>query len=444
MAKTVREPEREVPVLGEWDVAVCGGGPAGCAAAIAAARHGARTLLVEQLGFLGGTTVMSLVVPILSTNGVDFQGVWHEWIRALRRRNGVSPLTRGHPVGAHWLVGSVDPELVKYAWDELLGDAGAGLLHYALVAGAVVEAGRIRGVLVETKAGRRAILARRVVDCTGDGAVCAQAGVPWEQGIDGQKWAMGVGFMWRMGNVPAVAEATPGQGVRGFGRTVGRRPECLGGMVRLLRVDPLDPWHLTRAAQEGRAEVWRRLAAARERPGLEDAYLVDTALYPGVRQSRRIHGLATATGADAMEFRKYPDGVARASWEVDIHSPTHPRAKGVAYDDPAYRPRIEAAKRGDYFDVRYGCLVAQAVDNLLVAGRCLSAEHEAQASLRIQQTCVATGQAAGTAAALSLQARTTPRELDPAALVARLEEDRGSVEPAFDLLRDLPIVDPGR
>ncbi|HUT35093.1 MAG TPA: FAD-dependent oxidoreductase [Planctomycetota bacterium] len=433
------EPAKRVPMLGEYDVIVCGGGPAGCAAAVAAARHGARTLLVERDGYLGGTTVSALVVPILSTNGVDFQGVWHELMRALQRRSGVSGLTRGHPVAAHWIVGSVDPEQVKHAWDELVTGAGATLLHHALVAGAIVDAGRCRGVVVETRAGRRALCAQRVVDCTGDGAVCAHAGVPSEQGIDGQKWAMGVGFMWRLAGVPAVASTTQGQGVPGFGRTVGARPECLGGMLRLLRVDPLDPWDLTRAVREGRREALRLAQAARKKPGLEQAYLVDTAAQPGIRQSRRVHGLATATRDDAMQFRKHADGVARSSWEIDIHSATDPRKKGVAYDDPAYRPRIEGAKRGDYFDVRYGCLVAKGVDDLLVAGRCLSAEHEAQASLRIQQTCMATGQAAGTAAALSLKEGVAPRQLDPAKLVAQLDKDR-AVEPAFEILKNLPIA----
>lgn len=437
-----REPMRRVPVLGEFEVIVCGGGPAGCAAAIAAARHGARTLLVERDGYLGGTTVSALVVPILSTNGVDFQGVWHELMRALQRCGGVSGLTRGHPVGAHWIVGSVDPEQVKHAWDELLSVAGAAVLHHALVAGAIVEGGRCRGVVVETRAGRRALLAQRIVDCTGDGAVCAQAGVPWEQGIDGAKWAMGVGFMWRMAGVPAIASTSPGQGVPGFGRTVGTRPECLGGMLRLLRVDPLDPWDLTRAVREGRREALRLAQAARKRPGLERAYLVDTAAQPGIRQSRRVHGLATATAADAMEFRKHPDGIARSSWEIDIHSATDPRKKGVAYDDPAYQPRIEGAKRGDYFDIPYGCIVAKGVDDLLVAGRCLSAEHVAQSSLRIQQTCMATGQAAGAAAALSLKEGVAPRLLDPAKLLAQLEKDR-DVEPAFEMLKNLPLAPRG-
>lgn len=139
-----------------------------------------------------------------------------------------------------------------------------------------------------------------------------------------------------------------------------------------------------------------------------------------------------ATDADSWELRKYPDGIARASWEIDIHSAELPRELGVKFQDDAYRPRLEATKNGDWFDIRYGCLVPQGVDNLLVAGRCISADHFAQASLRIQQTCMATGEAAGTAAAMSLNENVTPRELDAMRLVAQLEKDRAATAPAIE------------
>jgi len=211
-------------------------------------------------------------------------------------------------------------------------------------------------------------------------------------------------------------------------------------LVRLLRVDPLDPWAITKAMRDGRAEIWRRVERLRSKPGHESLYLTGSANQLGVRSSRRIRGLETATAADALGFRKYPDGIARSSWEIDIHSAEHPTAKGVAFDDEEYKPHIERAKAGDYFDIRYGCIVAKGVDGLLMAGRCLSAEHVAQSSLRIQQACLATGQAAGTAAALSLAEDVTPRELEADGLVAQLETDRAGVEPAFDILCDIPLV----
>lgn len=418
------EPERQVPVLADFDVVVCGGGPAGCAAATAAARQGALTLLIERDGYLGGTTVTSLVCVVLSTNGVDFQGVWHDWARALQKRGGWSGLARNrHPLGPHWLAGTVDPELVKYAWDDVVSEAGVKLLHHVWFGGVMKEAGCVTGVLVETKAGRRAIRAKRVVDCTGDADVCAAAGAEFDIGLEGKPWAMGVGYMWRLLAGEAIDTVEPGQIVPGAGRRLGQSGMCIGGMLRVLKVDPLDPWALSEATRDGRTEVWNKL-----KPGQR---LVDTAARPGVRSSRRVRGLERATDADSWELRKHSDTIARASWEIDIHSAELPHALGVKFDDPAYRERFEATKKGDWFDIRYGSLVPKGVDNILVAGRCISADHFAQASLRIQQTCMATGQAAGMAAALSIAENTSPRELDVMKLVNQLERDRAATRSAI-------------
>lgn len=458
--KTWREPARDVPVLGEWDVIVCGGGPAGCAAALAAARHGAKTLLLEKEGCLGGATVGQLVCVVLSTNGVDFQGVWHEYAAALKRRGGFNGLFRT-PAN---LSGSVDPEQVKFVWDELLSQAGVTLLHHVHGAAAVVEAGRAAGVVAETRAGRRAFLAKRVIDATGDGIVAAQAGVPWEQGDGRNPWAMACTKVFRLGNVqrpengPDAAAMTRIEA--GLAAAVARgeytapvvtemnrllsyirgqawgmpaaRHELLSVLSRVLKVDPLDPFDVTRAEREGReqarqaADVYRRWV-----PGFENAYLLDTSNQIGVRSSRRLRGLAVVTDADAREFRKHPDGIARSSWELDVWPADSYAAPAVDRDSAAWRDRHARLAAGDYFDIPYGCIVAAGVDNLLMAGRCISAEHLAESSLRIQQTCMSTGQAAGTAAALSLQANRTPRELDPQVVVRRLAADRAAVPPAF-------------
>ncbi len=456
------EPAREVPVLAECDVLVCGGGPAGCAAAVASARLGARTLLVEKDGYLGGAAVSQLVAVVLSTNGVDFQGIWHEYARALCERGGMRDI--GRIPGQ--IRSAVDPELVKFVWDDLLSEAGVRLLHHGAAAGAMVEDGAIRGVFVETVAGRRAVLAGRVVDCTGDGAVCHAAGVPWEQGDGRHPYAMAVTRVFRMGNVRRP-ETWPDEGamrrfeadlaaavergeydapvVTEMRRLIGyvrgrnwelpeRRREMLSVISRVLRADPLDPWDLTRAEREGREQA-RQAADALRRfaPGFEDSYLLDTSARVGVRSSRRVRGLATATAQDAREFRKYSDGIARSSWEIDVWPADSYSAPAVDRSTAEWRERRDRLAAGEYFDIRYGCIVAQGVDNLLVGGRCISAEHEAEASLRIQQTCMSTGQAAGTAAALSLRAGVTPRELDAAAVVRQLEADRAAVRLAFDI-----------
>jgi len=432
-AGVYREPAQEVPVLGQFEVIVCGGGPAGCAAALASARLGAKTLLVEREGYLGGTCVMALVNVILSTNGADFQGVWHEWAGMLQKLNGIASLHRSpskHTVVGWWLRNSVDPEMVKCAWDKLLKRAGATLLHHAQLAGAIVEDGRIRGVLVETVAGRGALYADRVIDCTGDAAVCARAGALWEQGYRGNPLGMGIDLIGlrSSGQESLLSECNGGGG------TVGNRPERRAGF-RMRNCDVLDPWQLSDATQEARRRLWGQGQA------MGKPYLIWTASRLGVRSTRRVQGIATVTAADAYTFRKYPDGIARSSWEIDIHPPSDdPIPVSLKNVNDDYRQWQRRLAEGEYFDIRYGCLVAKNVDHLLVAGRCLSAEHEAQSSLRIQQTCMATGQAAGTAAAMSLKNNITPRVLDPLAVVAQLEKDRAAVEPAFELCKELPLV----
>ena len=466
-----REPARDIPVLGHFDVIVCGGGAAGCAAAIAAARLGAETLLVEKDGYLGGATVSQLVGHVLSTNGVDFQGIWHEWMIAVRQRGGVSTdVLLGQP--PH-LRSGVDPEVVKHAWDDLLTSSGVTQLLHAYCAGAMVEDDVCQGVLVETRYGRQALYGKRIIDCTADGVVCAAAGVPWEQGNDTHPWGQSLTKVFRMGNVhwpedgysaddvqaahDAVAQAvargeydspvvTNGRAVRysannGVHRSVAPyRTEMNVFSSRVLQVDTLDPWDFTRAEREGRAQAWQCAQAIRQSvKGFEDAYLLDTNAHIGLRDSRRIHGRRTVTDEDAWNFHKYADGIARSSWQIDIWPADSYDAAAVDHASDAAQARMVKLIAGEYFDIRYGCLLAHGVRNLFVAGRCLSAERMAQGSLRIQQTCHATGQAAGAAAALSLQANVSPEALDIALLLAHLAKAR-DVEPAFAELSELPLA----
>jgi hypothetical protein len=149
--------------------------------------------------------------------------------------------------------------------------------------------------------------------------------------------------------------------------------------------------------------------------------------------------MATVTDDDAWSLKKSPDGIARSSWDIDVWPADSYASPAVPRQDSKYQQRMDRVVAGDYFDIPYGCLVAKGIDNVMMAGRCVSVGHKAEASLRIQQTCMATGQAAGTAAALSVQQDVTPRELDVPSLIARLEKDR-DVEPAFELLSELPVA----
>jgi glycine/D-amino acid oxidase-like deaminating enzyme len=415
-------------VLGVYEVVVCGGGPAGCAAAIAAARLGAKTLLIEKYGYLGGATVAQLVSVVLSTNGVDFQGIWHEWAARLVRQRAMAPLVRSpsrfYP-GCEWFRSSVDTEGVKRVWDDLLEDAGADVILSAHFCGACVDDGQATGVIVHTRAGMRLVSAKRVVDATGDAAICHEAGVAWDRGVEGKPWPQQVSLVRRLGGFPAPG--APGGPVPGRTSTMAYRPERIGRIDRL-RVDPLDPLAVSAALRDARREIRRQAEALP--PG---QYLVDTAAELGVRTSRIVAGLKRVSDDDAWECRKSSDGIARASWEIDIHPPDDepPPERWFHSRSAAYAARTQRIAAGDWFDIPYGCIVAAGVDNLLVAGRCVSAGYLAQGSLRIQQTCMSTGQAAGTAAALSVQAGVTPRELEAQAVVQSLHRQRAAVEPAF-------------
>ena len=461
MKQMYREPARELPVLGEWDVIVCGGGPAGCAAAVAAARHGAKTLLLEKDGYLGGATVSQLVCVILSTNAVDFQGIWHEYIHHLRRRNAVRPFTG--PGNSGMIHSAVDPEQVKYVWDELLSAAGVHLLHHVYGCSAIVEDGVAKGVVAETRAGRQALLARCVVDCTGDGIVAAQSGVPWNQGDGEHKYAMALTKVFRLGGIPSPEDWPDARAMdhaeQALSEAIARgeytapvvmeqqrllnylrgrcwllpdaRREMLSVISRVLRVDPLDPADFTRAEREGREQAFQAADfICRYVPGFEKAYLLDTSAQIGLRSSRRLQGVATVTEEDARNFHKYPDAIARSSWDIDVWPADSYSAPAVDRESDEWRARRDQLLTGEYFDIRYGCIVAAGVDNLLMAGRCISAEHVAESSLRIQQTCMATGQAAGVAAAMSVRGGVTPRCLDTDRLLTQLAKDR-AVEPAY-------------
>ncbi len=428
---------QDIPVLGEWDVVVVGGGPSGCAAAIASARGGAKTLLVEKYAFLGGSPTTQFVCCILSTNGLDFQGIWHEWAARLVKYRQLAPLSRA-PVRFYphtdWFRGAPTPEGVRRVWQELVCESGAELLFLSAFCGVCVDDGKMTGVLMHTRAGVRALMAKRVIDASGDAVVCHEAGVPWNRGAIGKKWAQEVSMVYRSGG--QTAPGTEGGPAPSSGCTLAYLPERLNRIDRL-RVDTLDPMEVSSAIIDTRDEIWRTSDS------LEDGkYLVDIAPELGVRTSRIIEGIDCVTEEQAWNFHKHPHGIARSTWELDIHPPD---------DDPIperwfhskselYAERAVRVQEGEYFDIPYGCLVPTGVDNLLVAGRSLSASYLAHGSLRIQQTCMATGQAAGTAAALSIAEGVTPRDLDPAIVVNKLDIVRKQVEPAFTCLSGLPEV----
>jgi hypothetical protein len=384
---------------------------------------------------------------------VDFQGIWHEFMLALQEKGGVSELT-SHPLFPYLIHGNINPETTEHVWDQLVLRAGVEVLHHVLVTDVIMQDDKLSGVIIDSKAGRHAVFAQVTIDCTGDGMVAFHAGVPFEQGDGVNPYAIACTKVFRMGGVQDHREVLGEQDQKAlrdlcakrevdfapqFSKLLGRRlPGTNSVMVassRVLRTDPLDPVQLTKAEQLGRRQAWETAAFIQENvPGRAGSYLIDSSNHMGVRSSRRIRGRAVLKTEDVFFFKKHAQGIARGSWDIDVWPADSYSKAPVPRETAEYKARIEKMSAGEYYDIPFGCLVPIGVENLLVAGRCISAEYHAQASARIQQTCMSTGQAAGTAAALCVESRENVSELDVDKLIQVLEDDRANT-PLFYIAR---------
>lgn len=445
----------EVAVSQEVDVLVVGGGAAGVGAAICAARNGTNTLLIEQQWCLGGLVTLGLVDYVAGYP----DGVGQELLDRLEAEGALEAR-------------KCDPEKTKRVLEEMVLEAGASILYGTYATDAIVEDRAIKGVIAHNKSGTQAILAKRTVDCSGDGDVAAYAGAPFEVGWDeAEGYNQAVSLDFRLGNVnwpkfretvkdwssfaQTVIHKAVDEGVLSHlvecgyvGLLPGRLPEqaevyvCTAHSRHCRTTDAED---LTRIAIEQRKQIKEMVDFYRKYVGgFENCWLVDSASLLGVRDSRRIIGEYVLTGEDIACARKFPDAITRDTHGFDIHNPTDiPHIKHVHLDEPCEAafcvPNEETGgydayvKPGQYYEIPYRCLVPLEVENLLVAGRCLSATFEAQSGARLILTCLTMGQAAGTAAALSLHNDVTPRALD-----AQLVRDR-LVEQGVPLDEEPPV-----
>lgn len=448
MPTTLHEPGRDIPIADDVDVLVCGGGPAGFSAALAAARAGADTLLVEQTNCLGG---------ISTAGGHNHICLYTAWGSDLRVVGGIGYETARRVVDMGYgrlSGGNVDFELegMKLALEQMAADAGVKLLYHTLFADALVDDGRIVGAVIQNKSGRQAVLARRVVDATGDADVAASAGAPWEMGRPGDGACQPATLMFTIGGVdwPRVrdyrgrdwkleqtwkraqdaGDMEPFQSqIMGWWWTP-TRPDQVGvNFTHLVGVDCTNAASITAATIEGRRQASHMIGVFRKYvPGMEQCYLISTAALLGTRESRRIVGEVVLTDADILAQKRWTDCVCYGSFFIDIHNCT-----GPGMDRETVRP-----EEGFRYQIPYRCTLPREVDNLLVAGRCISVTHRALGSTRVMPQCAALGEAAGTAAALSLRERCTPRELDAGRLQEHLRAagaivDEAGIEAANDV-----------
>ncbi len=440
------------------DVLVLGGGPAGLCAAIAAARTGAKTTLIEKSGYAGGMATAGLVAPFMTCydsggGTMLIRGLFEEIVDRLVAMGGAihpslvptsSSFTSYITVG-HIHVTPFRAEALKLLADRMLAEAGVKVLYHTAFVDAEVVGDRIERVIVVKKEGLAAILPKVVVDCTGDGDCAAAAGVPYTLG-NGEGRIQPASMFFRIGNVnSARIDADIEANRDNFYRKDGVNYRSLHWWVskareagdwklnrvsiglfrgvdedewsintsRIMGIDGTSSESLTQGEQVGREQVAEIFAFLKKYvPGCENAKLLQSGDTLGIRETRHIHGMKTMVLDDVLSCRVPEDTILIAANSVDVHGRFGPTSNEYI-----------TIPEGKYYGIPYGCLVPENRANLLVAGRCISAESEAAGAIRVMPPCMGMGQAAGTAAALACSGCVDARELDVTALRAELEKN---------------------
>jgi hypothetical protein len=423
----IEEPARKLSVIGEYDVVVLGGGPAGIAAAATAAQLGRKTLLVERYGFLGGMGTAAGV-----TNFCGLHANVHGEIKRvvhgiatdlLQRIDDLGGLRPPHSIFGRTMAQAYDTAAYKIAADDLLLSSGAALLFHAYAAAVVMDDTRIAALVIETKSGRRAIRARQFIDCSGDGDLAAFAGAHFEVG-DGAGNLLFPTTMFRINNVaPAAAEtsirdidalmtAAERQSNEPFPRRgVIVRPqknpiEWRANVTQVRNaqgyaVDATDAAQLSAGEVEGRRQVGRFFAFMKDKvPGFEQSYIVDLAPQIGVRETRRVRGLYQLSGSEVIAGADFADTIGVNGWPLEQH-----------VDGDVKWTWIDHAR--GFNQLPYRMLVVAGVDNLFVAGRCASMDHDAQSAARVSGACFVMGEAAAVGADVAIADDCAPAAVRP-------------------------------
>lgn len=385
----VIQPQREVPLLHETDILVVGAGPAGVSAAVAARRTtGAKVTLVERYGHLGGQWTGGLVLIVVGMYGKSrvqmTRGIGEEMMARLTKvHKGI--VNYGPDKNP-----TVDAEALKFVMVEMVAEAEIDVFLHCWGVDAVVDGSKVCGAVFESKSGRQAILSKVVIDATGDGDVYAAADAGYEH------IPYHIGLVSRIGNVPRPLPKPPegSKGPRGLGSITPVEGVNWVNM-RGETTDALDVRELSRLEMNHRRQIWRQVERLRAEPGYENVYLMETAPQLGVRISRLLDGVKQLTYKDAEAGTPYPDMIGYSGdWT------------GTSFE----------------WQIPYGALVPRKVDNMLAAGRCISAEPKMADLIRVIPPCFVTGHAAGVAAAVSLQDGCLVREVEVAKVQKILKE----------------------
>ena len=411
----------------EFDVIVVGGGFSGVCAAISAARHGAKVLLAEKGNSLGGAAVNCLVNPFMAFyTKIDGEtrrltdGIFTEILDRLKEMN-------GYQAAGNLL----HEEYLKLILNRMALEEGVQLLYHAYLTKAATKNQKIQSVEFATKGGILVFYASYIIDATGDADVAFAANCPTRLGRESDHLCQPMTLCFRLGNIDTKAFFKEFKQIDSHYRrlqTAGKIknprenvlvfPTLIKNVLhfnstRICKKNPVDPFDLTDAEIEAREQVFELYRFLKENfEFCQNAELIMTSLDIGVRESRMIDGEYVLTGQDLISCTKFPDAVAAGNYDIDIHNP-----EGTGTSHYYFKP-------GTYYTIPYRSLLAKNVSNLLVAGRCASFDHEAQASCRIMPICASLGQAAGTAAAIACHDHVSVRELDILKLQAALKQDQ--------------------
>lgn len=419
--KTYSEAPRKLPVSEEVDVLVVGGGPAGFSAAVCAAREGARTMLVEQSGQVGGVATTGLMSH---WTGDTIGGFYQE---ILERSNSVDlkGLTK-YSFEQHMVI---NPETLKTTMLEMLQEAGVILKLYTFACEVIKEGDNLKGIIVESKSGREAVFAKVVIDASGDGDIAAKAGAEYYKGREYDGKMQPMTLMFKVAGVDTARVKY----VYGFEnsydipagdlQTVAREhipfpaghvllyPTNIPGIVtcnmtNCIEVDGTKAQDLTKAEISCRSQIKPIVEFLRGYvPGFENCYIISSASIIGVRETRHFKGEKTLTEQDIIEGRVFEDwAVAKLHFNFDVHN-----MSGAGLDETGVQDNF---RQVNWYTIPYGCLVPKKIDNLLLAGRNISGTHLAHSSYRVMPICANMGQSAGIAAALCAKHDSLPRDLD--------------------------------